>query len=402
MSKKFENHVSLLKSEISSITRNINNVKNKNHKTMTTIVKKLKNFSAYFRQSQNDLNQDQAINLKLNNNRKNTHSMTQINSKRNYANYNIQKLKYKQNITSMKQNYNNLYDLYDEKNENGKLNDRAMSTNRFITERSNEQKLNKSINNMNLVYYKNLKNNNYNFFQRNYKAKPIYQRTNINDQMRKINSNYISDSKCIFNETYNNKDKFESTENLYSSNVYLKKNNSMFKTHSNYCKTNENITSDNLNNKIEKIQNILNCKNIDDCIKKLEKFEEIYQFITKVKNIYKNSTGNIDTNNGSDLNNILFWVNNIAYEKNKYEEFCKKIMYKKNIIYFNDFQKYINGLLHNHKKEDYIVRDIKKKLCDKNEIGTVKKNNYTKDPCRVRCRTEDRANLENFEDILYD
>ena len=109
MSKKFENHVSLLKSEISSITRNINNVKNKNHKTMTTIVKKLKRFPSHFKYSQNDIseNTNKAINLKLNNNRENNHSVTQINSKRIYGNnYNIQKLNNKQNISLMKHKYN--------------------------------------------------------------------------------------------------------------------------------------------------------------------------------------------------------------------------------------------------------------------------------------------------------
>ena len=77
-------------------------------------------------------------------------------------------------------------------------------------------------------------------------------------------------------------------------------------------------------------------------------------------------------------------------------------MYQKKIANFNDFQKYINQLLHNQKKENFIVRDIKKKLCDKNEIATVRYKNYINNFSKQRCKTEDKINLENFEDILYD
>ena len=406
MSKQFENHVSLLKTEISNISRNINNVKNKNHKTMTTIVKKLKRFTTYFRYNQKDLNQNQnqnqLINLKLNNNRKHNHSMTQVNSKRNYGNHDFHKLNSKQNVSTMKQNYNKIYDLNHEKNENGILNDISLNTKRLTNDDNNKQNTYKSINNMNLIYYKNLKNNNCNCFQRNYRTKPIHQLTSFNDQVKLTNSNYINDSRYTYKEIYNNKEKFDNTD-YDNKNIYLKKNKSMFKTQNNYYKSNENIISNNLNNKIEKIQNILKCNNIDDCIKKLEKFDEIYQFIKKIKVIYKNSTGNINTNNGSDLNNILLWINNIANEKSQYEIFCKKIMYQKKIANFNDFQKYINQLLHNQKKENFIVRDIKKKLCDKNEIATVRYKNYINNFSKQRCKTEDKINnMENFEDILYD
>ena len=64
MYQKFESRVSLIKNEISNISKNINNVRNKNHKTMTTIVKKLKRFPSHFKFSQNDVsvNTNQPIN----------------------------------------------------------------------------------------------------------------------------------------------------------------------------------------------------------------------------------------------------------------------------------------------------------------------------------------------------
>ena len=80
MSQNIENHVNLLKKEIYDITRNINNVGNKSHTTVTNIVRRLKNFTTDFDQN----------NFPINNNIINTNIYTEQN---------------KPNIKSLKQNY---------------------------------------------------------------------------------------------------------------------------------------------------------------------------------------------------------------------------------------------------------------------------------------------------------
>ena len=91
----------------------------------------------------------------------------------------------------------------------------------------------------------------------------------------------------------------------------------------------------------------------------IEKYEKYFSFVKKIKNIYDDSN---NKNNGSDLNNILDWINDLT-KQNKYEMFCLSIMKKNNIQNFNEFQKIICSSIKRLENEGYFLIILKNFIC---------------------------------------
>ena len=365
MSQNIENHVNLLKKEIYDITRNINNVGNKSHTTVTNIVRRLKNFTTDFDQN----------NFPINNNIINTNIYTEQN---------------KPNIKSLKQNYRRKsnFNCYRNKNINCYFQNESKTNldinNPVIKTQTNEN------NNYNKKYtisssmfqnysqrtkYDDLKKDKSKNLKKYYKSKKN-KNTDNNIIQRQKTSNDIHDYKWN-NEYHDTKDttlnKGNKTSKSSNKDVYIKKNNVRY-------------------NKIEKIKNKLKCDDNEVYTKKNE-IINCFSFVEKIQKIYNKCNNNSDNISGGDFNSILKWINHLAH-KNKYEKFCLRVMKENNIKNFNDFKKKIYELMYNQKKENYFLNDMKKILCSNNNDDYVKRN--TK-----RCKTAERMTIENFDDITF-
>ena len=364
MSQNLENHVNLLKKEIYDITRNINNVGNKNHTTVTNIVKRLKNFTTDFTQNDFPLNYNiNKTNLYTEQNKPNIKSLKQNYRKKNNFNYYRNKSNncYFQNGSNTNLNIDQQA-LRTQANDSTNYNKKYTLSNNIFQNYTHRNKYD----DIKKEKSKNLKNH--------FKSKGISSIDNINQ--RPILSSHNRGYK-FYDEFQEKKEKTLDKRNKIShsvnKDVYIKKNNVRY-------------------NKIEKMKNILKCDDNEACINKIKTFDECFSFVEKIQNIYNKSNNNSDYLNGGDLNNILNWINHLAYE-NKYEKFCLSIMKENNIANFNDFQKKIYDLINNSKKENYFLNDIKKILCSDN-------NNDYGIKSRKRCKTTDRMTIENFDDII--
>ena len=149
---------------------------------------------------------------------------------------------------------------------------------------------------------------------------------------------------------------------------------------------------------IEKIKNILECKNYEECLKKVNKLCEQKSFTKKVFNLYQKYGRNEKT--GDNYKNCLLWINNLARERrqpsnNKYEEFCKKIMKENNIKNFSVFQLFVQNIFNEKKNANNFLEDIKKILSVDDCILTERKNDISKILNKRDNREENKENIIN-------
>ena len=272
------------------------------------------------------------------------------------------------------------------------------------------EKLNESINNKEKDTIKNnIFFGKYNNQKKNalYKQKINLFKEKSDFHYEKISSKYkindssqinINKNKNIINKTFNNINNLK--KNLYhnkksNNNKFNNKNN--HNNHNNYNHYNsfsnieiQRIKKNNyfINKKffsenkiIEKIKELLNCKNIEECLEKINEFSEQKKFVNKMLKIY-NKYNNGEMNKGDNYENVLLWINYLIYSKqrntndDKYEFFCKQLMKENDIKDFSLFQSYARNIINGKKNANNFLEDIKKILsvedCIYNEINCSK------------------------------
>ena len=346
MSQKFENRINLLKKEINDIKRNINLYKNKNHSTVSLFIKHFKKNYVF----------DQYINncCFINNN---TDKIVGFNNYKN-ENYNNDNRNLKTE-TNISHKYNNIDKIH-----NTKIYSANVSKFKdYFNEKS----------------YKIINRNNFNY---NYK-KILNSDINKKEQQQLIYNTTRKNS--IINKKYND----------ISKTISNKKKNSFLNEN---MKSNHCIINDVNYNKLEAVKKILNCNDIDNCVNTIEKYEKCFSFVENIKNIYNSNNSN--KNNGPDLNNILYWINNLV-KQNKYEQYCLDTMKKYNIQNFNEFQKIIYGSMQHLEKDGFFLSDIKKILFDENSNDINYMMNNKINNSSKRNKSEQKLLNENFEDIAF-
>lgn len=149
----------------------------------------------------------------------------------------------------------------------------------------------------------------------------------------------------------------------------------------------------------EKIKDILNCRNSEECLKKISKFSEQKSFIKKIFNFYKKCGGSEQA--GDKYQNCLLWIDNLIQERrqskkiNKYEDFCKKIMKENNIKNFSVFQLFVQNAFNEKENANNFLEDIKKILSVDDCILTEKNKDINKNLIKKDIREENKENIIN-------
>ena len=418
--RKFTNHVSKLEQEINDISFNINKVKNKSHRTMSSIVEKIKLLS---KSTPNIL--------------KNVEDTTTIESRNQ---------QYISKCNLQKNNYiSNLYDYNDirycNKKKQKNLNHINPTSLEMFNKSSKYKKKCKS--NLNLhsdIRNINLKKNEFEFKFLKYPKDDIEYIEDINCESE-IKNNYFNKSHLKNNDETSNKLKYPKCTYNKKYIVTLKENSEYFKTKNGlnndkmkkkiimnndiinndisfknasanqlnrnqgkninivkpkiikYMKTeilntNGNINNNNVNNiknkiiinkntiensknshnsvELDQIIKLMNVQNIDDAILKLKKLKKRKEFYYKIKNIYCQSRNTNSYNNiipaENECEKIISWVKYINTENKEielYEHLCKNIMYDNNIKNFNEFKIFLNEILRNMKKNEKFFGNLK-------------------------------------------
>ena len=149
---------------------------------------------------------------------------------------------------------------------------------------------------------------------------------------------------------------------------------------------------------IQRMKDILNCKNYEECLKKVNKLSKQGNFIKKIFKIYQKWDGNQQT--GNNYENCLLWINNLARKKrqtknNKYEDFCKKIMKENNIKDFSIFQLFVQKAFNEKQNENNFLEDIKKILSVEDCILTERNKDINKNTIKEDIREENKENIIN-------
>ena len=149
-----------------------------------------------------------------------------------------------------------------------------------------------------------------------------------------------------------------------------------------------------------KIKEILNCKNYEECLKKINKFSEQKSFIKKIFSLYQKCGGTEKI--GDNYQNCLLWINNLIRERrqqksnnNKYEEFCKRIMKENNIRNFSVFQLFVQNAFNEKKNENNFLEDIKKILSVEDCILTERNKDINKNLIKKGILEENKENIIN-------
>ena len=159
------------------------------------------------------------------------------------------------------------------------------------------------------------------------------------------------------------------------SNINHKNNKNLFRENgSTRIKQKENNTKKifdfycDKNNNINNYYKLLNVKNHDEYIHKINKLLSYEDFIHKIKKLYFKFN---DQNKNFKLKDILFWISfniNNDNKKNKYEEYCHEIMKHFNIPNYDKFKIFINNLINKNKNNDYFVNGMKELFNSFNEF----------------------------------
>ena len=150
---------------------------------------------------------------------------------------------------------------------------------------------------------------------------------------------------------------------------------------------------------ISKIKKILNCKNYEECLKKINKLSEQKSFIKKIFSLYQKCGGSEQT--GDNYQNCLIWINNLIRKErqlknnNKYEDFCKKIMKENNIKNFSVFQLFVQNAFNEKKNENNFLEDIKRILSVEDCILTERNKDINKNLIERDILEENKENIIN-------
>ena len=252
-----------------------------------------------------------------------------------------------------------------------------------LNETINSKEKDKIKNNIFFGKYNNQKKNSSLYKQKInlFKEKSDFHYDKISSKSKINDFSGINKNKNIINKTFNNINNFK--KNLYynnkksNSNKYNNNHNNhnnhynsfnienqkIKKNNNNYC-INKKHFSENKN--IEKIKELLNCKNIEECLDKINEFSEQKKFVHKMLKIYNKYNDEIIK--GDNYENILLWINYLIYSKqknkndDKYEFFCKQLMKENNIKDFSLFQSFARNIINGKKNANNFLEDIKKIL----------------------------------------
>ena len=427
--QNFTKRVNKLQQEINDISFNINKVKNKSHRTMSSIVEKLKFFSENTPSLVNntdaveiDLKNEQNIANLKNFNRNNYNSniynhndihfnkMKKINSDRlnstkskrlnKSANY---KKHHKNNLNFFNDNCNDIFEnsdfkfrfLKDTKDDNEDINYISdIKNNTFNKQKikfnSNEQS-NSTTKYSNYFYHKNYKTDlkdNSKYFQ----TKTTFNNDFFEKETLMNNDTENNDIK-IYNDTMNQTNKDQDKDfNIVKPKIFQHLKTEIPNINNNIYDNDEDNIADyskiisktsitnnknkTINNTIElaQILKLMNVKNIDDAILKLKQLKRRNEFYNKIKNIfYQNDISNNNSTISSTKNvceKILSWVKNINSEIKEienYENFCKNIMRSNDIKNFNQFKIFINEVLSNMEKNEKLIEGMKQ-ICQNESV----------------------------------
>ena len=348
-----------LQKELINITNNLNSVKNRNNKTMNILLNGLKymeneksdknflNFS-----NKKSINQNKKmnnINMYINNSRINKRNL-QSHLKSNH----VSMINLKKSVKKINNNqfFNRNNRISNKKSYENKKASKDISTN-YTMDNSSKEK-NYFINDF--EKYRNVSLNNKNSFNKTYK--PNFPSENFNINIEKINKRKINNTNRnspIKYIKYRNDEISKNNDNIFTtkkSKVILR-NKSTRKN--NYSNT---YNCFNINQKKEyelvDILNLLEAKNINDCIPKIKKLLVYKNLIHHIKNIYLEKN-NQNKQKEIKIKDILFWS---CSNKNKYEEFCKEIMHENNINDFDNFKSYLTELIKFKKLDNNLLKGI--------------------------------------------
>ena len=348
-----------LQKELINITNNLNSVKNRNNKTMNILLNGLKymeneksdknflNFS-----NKKSINQNKKmnnINMYINNSRINKRNL-QSHLKSNH----VSMINLKKSVKKINNNqfFNRNNRISNKKSYENKKASKDISTN-YTMDNSSKEK-NYFINDF--EKYRNVSLNNKNSFNKTYK--PNFPSENFNINIEKINKRKINNTNRnspIKYIKYRNDEISKNNDNIFTTkkSKIILRNKSTRKN--NYSNT---YNCFNINQKKEyelvDILNLLEAKNINDCIPKIKKLLVYKNLIHHIKNIYLEKN-NQNKQKEIKIKDILFWS---CSNKNKYEEFCKEIMHENNINNFDNFKSYLTELIKFKKLDNNLLKGI--------------------------------------------
>ena len=348
-----------LQKELINITNNLNSVKNRNNKTMNILLNGLKymeneksdknflNFS-----NKKSINQNKKmnnINMYINNSRINKRNL-QSHLKSNH----VSMINLKKSVKKINNNqfFNRNNRISNKKSYENKKASKDISTN-YTMDNSSKEK-NYFINDF--EKYRNVSLNNKNSFNKTYK--PNFPSQNFNINIEKINKRKINNTNRnspIKYIKYRNDEISKNNDNIFTTkkSKIILRNKSTRKN--NYSNT---YNCFNINQKKEyelvDILNLLEAKNINDCIPKIKKLLVYKNLIHHIKNIYLEKN-NQNKQKEIKIKDILFWS---CSNKNKYEEFCKEIMHENNINDFDNFKSYLTELIKFKKLDNNLLKGI--------------------------------------------
>ena len=348
-----------LQKELINITNNLNSVKNRNNKTMNILLNGLKymeneksdknflNFS-----NKKSINQNKKmnnINMYINNSRINKRNL-QSHLKSNH----VSMINLKKSVKKINNNqfFNRNNRISNKKSYENKKASKDISTN-YTMDNSSKEK-NYFINDF--EKYRNVSLNNKNSFNKTYK--PNFPSENFNINIEKINKRKINNTNRnspIKYIKYRNDEISKNNDNIFTTkkSKIILRNKSTRKN--NYSNT---YNCFNINQKKEyelvDILNLLEAKNINDCIPKIKKLLVYKNLIHHIKNIYLEKN-NQNKQKEIKIKDILFWS---CSNKNKYEEFCKEIMHENNINDFDNFKIYLTKLIKFKKLDNNLLKGI--------------------------------------------
>ena len=137
------------------------------------------------------------------------------------------------------------------------------------------------------------------------------------------------------------------------------------------------------NKNIDKITQLLNCNNYEECLNKINEISEQKKFVNKILKIYNKYNQEVEKGD-TDYENILLWINYLIYSKqrnkndDKYEIFCKQLMKENNINNFSFFQNFTRNIINEKKNENNFLEDIKKILSVEDCFIKENNNNFIK------------------------
>jgi len=318
MANNFEAHLNLLTKELNKITKNINQVKNKNHDSILKIVNNIKKITE-------------------------TSKIQIENTKKNYNKYRPTIYLY----PTYRKHINNV----NTKTHNKTINNFSITRSKFFLDRNNVINLKKDVyNKTNTIHL----NSNYNLLRTNTpKLKHIRKAKsdkNISNKYnKKINIYNKKDINKILYFNYNNNQEFN------------KMNRKHIKIHDEYFlpkyQLNKNYNSINAT-KMRRHNNYFRKNNIPQKGKK---------FINQMCKMYNKYNEPNKSSNNHGYDKIIVWINDLINKKenkeeNKYENFCKKIMKENNINDFSSFQSFTKNYINEEKNANFFIKDIKKIL----------------------------------------